>query len=156
LTPAARHAFRRRGTDEWDRVVARFAVHLDSAGVRCDAPGRPQFQRCKAALALVVFVVSPLAQIVGRGVSDRFAARAGLIGTAVALAALLGAVPARSLALFALGGIVAGAAHGARVLGRAEHRQPHRAGGRAGPLVGALLRDHLRVPSALRSWRSVR
>ncbi len=34
----------------------------------------------QGALALVVFVVSPLAQIFARGTSDRFAARAGLIG----------------------------------------------------------------------------
>jgi predicted MFS family arabinose efflux permease len=69
------------------------------------------------ALALVVFVVSPIAQILGRGASDRFAARAGLIGTAIALAALLGAVPARSLVLLAVGGVVAGVAHGLGFLG---------------------------------------
>jgi MFS family permease len=68
-------------------------------------------------LALIVFVVSPLVQTFGRGLSDRAAARAGLIGTVLALAALLGAVPARSLALFALGSVVAGAAHGLGYLG---------------------------------------
>jgi MFS family permease len=71
----------------------------------------------QGALALIVFVVSPLAQTLARNLSDRVAARAGLIGTAVALAALLGAVPARSLALFALGSIIAGAAHGLGFLG---------------------------------------
>lgn len=71
----------------------------------------------QGALALIVFVVSPLAQTLARGVTDRTAARAGLVGTAVALAALLGAVPARSLALFALGSVVAGAAHGLGFLG---------------------------------------
>ena len=71
----------------------------------------------QGALALVVFVVSPIAQILGRGASDRFAARAGLIGTAIALAALLGAVPARSLLLLAVGGVVAGVAHGLGFLG---------------------------------------
>jgi predicted MFS family arabinose efflux permease len=40
-----------------------------------------------------------------------------LAGTALALAALLGAVPARSLALFALGSVLAGAAHGLGFLG---------------------------------------
>ena len=44
-------------------------------------------------LALIVFVVSPLAQTFARGISDRSAARAGLIGTVVALTALLGASP---------------------------------------------------------------
>ena len=68
-------------------------------------------------LALIVFVVSPLAQTFGRRLSDRAAASAGLIGTVVALAALLGAVPARSLALFAFGSVVAGAAHGLGFLG---------------------------------------
>ncbi len=71
----------------------------------------------QGALALVVFVVSPLAQTLARGVSDRVAARAGLAGTVVALVALLGAVPARSLALFALGSVIAGAAHGLGFLG---------------------------------------
>ncbi|HEY0381217.1 MAG TPA: MFS transporter [Candidatus Elarobacter sp.] len=71
----------------------------------------------QGALALVVFVVSPLAQTLARRISDRTAARAGLIGTALALAALLGAVPAGSLALFALGSVVAGAAHGLGFLG---------------------------------------
>ena len=116
LTPAARHAFvaaaLTSGIVWWlaslfISILPAFAATL--LGVRSPA--------LQGALALVVFVVSPLAQIVGRGVSDRFAARAGLIGTAVALAALLGAVPARSLALFALGGIVAGAAHGLGFLG---------------------------------------
>jgi len=68
-------------------------------------------------LALIVFVVSPLAQTFGRGISDRAAARAGLVGTVLALAALLGAVPARSLVLFAFGSVVAGAAHGLGFLG---------------------------------------
>ena len=68
-------------------------------------------------LALVVFVVSPLAQTLARGISDRTAARAGLIATVLALVALLGAVPAGSLALFALGSIVAGIAHGLGFLG---------------------------------------
>ena len=68
-------------------------------------------------LALIVFVVSPLAQTLGRGIPDRTAARAGLIGTVLALAALLGAVPAHSLMLFALGAVVAGAAHGLGFLG---------------------------------------
>jgi len=71
----------------------------------------------QGALALIVFAVSPLAQIVGRRTSDRFAARAGLIGTVLALAAILGAVPAHSLALFALGSFVAGVAHGLGFLG---------------------------------------
>lgn len=71
----------------------------------------------QGALALLVFVVSPLAQTLARDVSDRVAARAGLIGTVLALAALLGAVPARSLALFALGSVVAGIAHGLGFLG---------------------------------------
>ena len=68
-------------------------------------------------LALIVFVVSPLTQTLGRRLPDRSAARAGLIGTVVALAALLGAVPAHSLGLFALGSVVAGAAHGLGFLG---------------------------------------
>jgi hypothetical protein len=71
----------------------------------------------QGALALVVFAVSPLAQILARGTSDRFAARAGLIGTVVALAALLCAVPAHSVALLGLGGVVAGVAHGLGFLG---------------------------------------
>ena len=71
----------------------------------------------QGALALVVFAVSPLAQIVGRRTSDRFAARAGLVGTVLALAAILGAVPAHSLALFALGSFLAGVAHGLGFLG---------------------------------------
>jgi len=125
LTPAARHAFvaaaLTSGIVWWlaslfISILPAFAATL--LGVRSPA--------LQGALALVVFVVSPLAQIVGRGVSDRFAARAGLIGTAVALAALLGAVPARSLALFALAGSSRAPRTGS-VLGRAEHRQPHRA-----------------------------
>ena len=71
----------------------------------------------QGALALIVFVVSPLAQTFGRAIPDRDAARAGLIGTALALAALLGAVPAHSLALLAAGSIVAGVAHGLGFLG---------------------------------------
>jgi MFS family permease len=71
----------------------------------------------QGALALVVFAVSPVAQVLARGTSDRFAARAGLIGTVIALAALLCAVPAHSPALLALGGVVAGIAHGLGFLG---------------------------------------
>ena len=71
----------------------------------------------QGALALIVFVVSPLAQVAGRRIRDRFAARAGLIGTVIALAAILGAVPAHSLALFALASIAAGIAHGLGFLG---------------------------------------
>jgi MFS family permease len=68
-------------------------------------------------LALIVFVVSPLAQTLGRRLPDRVAARGGLLGTVLALAALMGAVPAHSLILFALGSVVAGAAHGLGFLG---------------------------------------
>jgi predicted MFS family arabinose efflux permease len=71
----------------------------------------------QGALALIVFVVSPLAQTLGRRLSDGAASRAGLVGTAIALAALLGAVPARSLALFAAGSTIAGVAHGLGYLG---------------------------------------
>jgi MFS family permease len=71
----------------------------------------------QGALALVVFAISPLAQTLARNVPDRVASRAGLLGTVVALAALLGAVPARSLALFAFGSVIAGAAHGLGFLG---------------------------------------
>jgi len=100
----------------------------------------------QGALALVVFAVSPLAQIVGRrNVPTGFAARAGLIGTVLALAAMLGAVPAHSLALFALGSFLAGVAHGLGFLGAQSTIQPHRAARCPGALVGALLRDHLRL-----------
>jgi MFS family permease len=68
-------------------------------------------------LALIVFVVSPLAQTFGRAISDRAAARAGLLGTVLALAALLGAVPAHSPALLAAGSVIAGVAHGLGFLG---------------------------------------
>ena len=71
----------------------------------------------QGALALIVFTVSPLAQLLGRRLSDGAASRAGLIGTAIALAALLGAVPAHSLALFAAGSTLAGVAHGLGFLG---------------------------------------
>lgn len=71
----------------------------------------------QGALAFVVFAVSPLAQILARGTSDRFAARSGLIGTVVALAALLCAVPAHSVVLLGVGGVVAGVAHGLGFLG---------------------------------------
>jgi MFS family permease len=68
-------------------------------------------------LALIVFVVSPLSQTLGRALPDRTAARAGLIGTALALTALMSAVPAHSFALLALGSVVAGTAHGLGFLG---------------------------------------
>ncbi|HEV3086177.1 MAG TPA: MFS transporter [Candidatus Elarobacter sp.] len=71
----------------------------------------------QGAFALLVFAVSPIAQTLARDVPDRIAARAGLISIVVALIALLGAVPANSLALFALGSIVAGIAHGLGFLG---------------------------------------
>jgi predicted MFS family arabinose efflux permease len=71
----------------------------------------------QGALALVVFVVSPVTQVIARGVTDRFASRAGLIGTVVALAALLGAPAVHSLLLFAVGSVVAGVAHGLGFLG---------------------------------------
>jgi MFS family permease len=68
-------------------------------------------------LALIVFVVSPIAQTLARSLSDRTALRWGLVGTAIALGTLLGAVPARSLPLFALGSVIAGVAHGLGFLG---------------------------------------
>ena len=71
----------------------------------------------QGALALVVLVVSPIAQVLGRAISDRAALRSGLLGAAVAFAVLLAAVPAHSLTLFALGSIVAGAAQGLGFLG---------------------------------------
>jgi MFS family permease len=116
LTPAARHAFvaaaLTSGIVWWlaslfISILPAFVSTL--LGIRSPA--------LQGALALVVFVVSPVAQIVGRGASDRFAARAGLIGTVLALATILGAVPAHSPALFALGSFVAGVAHGLGFLG---------------------------------------
>jgi predicted MFS family arabinose efflux permease len=71
----------------------------------------------QGAIALAVFAISPLAQVAGRGISDRFASRAGLIGTVVALAAILGAVPLHSLLLLGAGTVVAGIAHGLGFLG---------------------------------------
>ena len=71
----------------------------------------------QGALALIVFVVSPVTQVAARGVSDRTASRAGLIGTVLALAAVLGAPPLHSLPLFAFGSVIAGVAHGLGFLG---------------------------------------
>jgi len=71
----------------------------------------------QGALALVVFVVSPVTQVIARGVTDRFASRAGLLGTVLALVALLGAPAVHSLLLFAVGSVVAGIAHGLGFLG---------------------------------------
>ncbi|HZX67693.1 MAG TPA: hypothetical protein VFE70_02360, partial [Candidatus Elarobacter sp.] len=71
----------------------------------------------QGALALVVFVVSPVTQVIARGVTDRFASRAGLVGTVLALVALLGAPAVHSLLLFAVGSVVAGIAHGLGFLG---------------------------------------
>ncbi len=68
-------------------------------------------------LALIVFVLSPLAQMLGRSLSDGAALRAGLVGTVLALAALLGAVPLHSLGLFTAGSAIAGVAHGLGFLG---------------------------------------
>jgi len=71
----------------------------------------------QGALALVVFVVSPVAQTLGRRLPDRVAMRSGLLLAAAAFATLLAAVPAHSLALFGFGSVVAGAAQGLGFLG---------------------------------------
>lgn len=71
----------------------------------------------QGALALTLFVVSPLTQTLARGVPDRVLVRAGTFATVIALAALLGAVPVHAPALFAAGTVIAGVAHGLGFLG---------------------------------------
>ena len=71
----------------------------------------------QGALALIVFVVSPLAQTLGRRLSDGTASRAGLLGTVLAARSAAGRGARALLALFAVGAVIAGVAHGLGFLG---------------------------------------
>jgi MFS family permease len=71
----------------------------------------------QGALALTVFVVSPLVQTIARKLPDRTALRSGLAGAALAFGALVAAAPAHSVVLFALGSVLAGGAQGLGFLG---------------------------------------
>jgi predicted MFS family arabinose efflux permease len=92
-------------------------------GVRSPAAG--------GVLALIVFVVSPVAMLVARGWDERITLRLGMTLTIAAIAGILIAVPAQSLALFTIATFVAGIAQGtsffaaqtmANRLGRPEER----------------------------------
>ncbi|BDE04977.1 hypothetical protein WPS_02530 [Vulcanimicrobium alpinum] len=78
-------------------------------GVRSPAVG--------GVLALIVFAVSPLAMFALRTRDERVTLRWGMALTIVALAGILTAVPARSLALFTIATFVAGIAQGASFFG---------------------------------------
>ena len=78
-------------------------------GVRSPAVG--------GVLALIVFAVSPLAMFALRTRDERVTLRWGMALTIVALAGILTAVPARSLALFTIATFVAGIAQGAAFFG---------------------------------------